>query len=85
MHLALCSGLQNKGTGQLSIITTTANFGGALVRIFTTLHEGGSAAMVRGYMLGATMSATLLAQILYYRRRAAGPKFKVKIKIKAKR
>jgi PQ loop repeat len=76
--------VQNKSTGQLSIITTAANLLGALARIFTTIHEGGSAAMVRGYMLGATMSTILISQILYYGRKPGKPDAKVKNKIKAK-
>eukprot|EP00884_Botryococcus_braunii_P015704 jgi/Botrbrau1/2817/Bobra.0125s0027.1 len=73
---------KNKSTGQLSIITTAANLLGALARIFTTIHEGGNAAMVRGYILGATMSTTLICQILYYGSKTRQPRAKKNVKAK---
>ena len=44
--------LQAGSTGQLSTVTAFANFAGCIARIFTSLQEGGGAAMVRGYVLG---------------------------------
>jgi len=44
--------LQAGSTGQLSTVTAFANFAGCIARIFTSLQEGGGAAMVRGYILG---------------------------------
>jgi mannose-P-dolichol utilization defect protein 1 len=41
----------NKSTGQLSGITFGVNTAGCVARIFTTLHEGGGAAMLRSYAL----------------------------------
>ena len=44
--------LQAGSTGQLSTATAFANFAGCIARIFTSVQEGGGAAMVRGYVLG---------------------------------
>jgi mannose-P-dolichol utilization defect protein 1 len=53
-------------TGQLSTVTAFANFAGCIARIFTSLQEGGGAAMVRGYILGLFLNGTIFFQILYY-------------------
>lgn len=50
--LSMDFSLQAGGTGQLSTATAFANFAGCIARIFTSLQEGGGAAMVRGYVLG---------------------------------
>ena len=59
---------QAGSTGQLSTATAFANFAGCIARIFTSLQEGGGAAMVRGYVLGRISgridSTTNLAYIL---------------------
>ncbi|CAG9460988.1 unnamed protein product [Pedinophyceae sp. YPF-701] len=51
-------------TGQLSGITTGLMTAGGLARIFTTIKEGGGAAMVRAYAIGATLNLILLTQIV---------------------
>lgn len=55
-----------KSTGQLSLVTFGVNAAGCVARIFTSLQEGGGAAMVRAYCLGLALNATLVAQILAY-------------------
>lgn len=63
-------------TGQLSLITTFLVFIGSLIRIFTSLKEGGGAAMIRGFLTGTIINGTLLAQILYYGKAGRGKKKK---------
>lgn len=40
-----------RSTGQLSVITFSANTLGCIARLFTTLQEGGGSAMMRSYAL----------------------------------
>jgi mannose-P-dolichol utilization defect protein 1 len=57
-----------KSTGQLSLATYGANLAGATARVFTSLTEGGGAALVRSYALSALLNGTLVAQIMTYGR-----------------
>lgn len=64
--------LQNFGarsTGQLSRVTYGLNTLGSAARIFTSLHEGAGAAMLRGAALSTALNGVLFAQILAYARR----------------
>lgn len=65
-----------KSTGQLSLVTFGVNTAGCVARIFTTLQDGGGAAMLRSYCLGLLLNATLVTQILYYGGGGAGAKGK---------
>lgn len=47
----ILTNLRNKSTGQLSIITYAANTAGCVARLFTTMQEGGGAAMLRSYCI----------------------------------
>eukprot|EP00955_Chlamydomonas_euryale_P058941 357241-Chlamydomonas_euryale.AAC.28 len=60
-------------TGQLSAVTTAINVVGCVVRLFTTASEGGGDAMFRQYLVSLALNGTLMAQILWYARRAATP------------
>lgn len=62
----ILANFKTKSTGQLSIITATMNMGGSVARIFTSIQEGGGSAMVRSYIIGATLNFVLFAQILFY-------------------
>lgn len=57
---------KNRSTGQLSLITYSVNFLGCIARIFTTLQEGGGAAMLRNFILSLVLNGILVAQILMY-------------------
>ena len=59
-------------SGQLSVLTTLLMFVGAVVRVFTSMRENAGPAMVRGFMLGATINGIMLAQILYYGQHGRG-------------
>ncbi|PNW70500.1 hypothetical protein CHLRE_17g722500v5 [Chlamydomonas reinhardtii] len=58
-------------TGALSSLTTFINVVGCIVRIFTTQQAGGGAAMMRGYVVSLIINATLLIQIILYRKNTA--------------
>jgi len=60
------SNLQNKSTGQLSIITWGLNAGGSLARVFTTLAEVNDPLVLAGFVVAATMNTTIALQILFY-------------------
>lgn len=60
------SNFRSGSTGQLSGATCFMNMAGGLARVFTSWREGGSALMVRQYLLGFSLNLTLFLQILYY-------------------
>ncbi|GLI63895.1 hypothetical protein VaNZ11_007016, partial [Volvox africanus] len=57
-----------RSTGTLSGITAAINVLGCVVRIFTTLQAGGGPAMLRSYTVSLIINATLLLQIIAYRK-----------------
>lgn len=61
-------------SGQLSVVTSLLMFVGAVVRVFTSMRENAGAAMVRGFMLGATINGIMLGQILFYGEHGRGSK-----------
>ncbi|KAK2078449.1 hypothetical protein QBZ16_003289 [Prototheca wickerhamii] len=63
-----------KSTGHLSGITYALNVAGGCARVFTSIQEGAGAAMLRGALLGASLNAVILFQILYYGRKSARAK-----------
>ena len=57
---------RNGSTGQLSAITVTLLFGGALARIFTSVQETGDATVIATYTVSFVVNAMLLCQMVYY-------------------
>lgn len=55
-----------KGTGQLSLITTVLLMLGAIARIFTSIQETGDWTAVASYIAGSSSNAILLSQIIHY-------------------
>jgi len=58
----------NKSTGQLSFLTNFMNFGGSLVRVFTSIQEEAPKSVLLGSILGIATNAALLSQILLYQK-----------------
>ncbi|PON94252.1 Mannose-P-dolichol utilization defect 1 protein [Trema orientale] len=58
----------NKSTGELSFLTCLMNFGGSIVRVFTSLQEGAPQSVVLGSVIGMTTNGTLLSQIVLYKK-----------------
>ncbi|XP_010270877.1 PREDICTED: mannose-P-dolichol utilization defect 1 protein homolog 2 isoform X1 [Nelumbo nucifera] len=56
----------NKSTGELSFLTCFMNFGGSIVRVFTSIQEKAPTSMIMGSMIGIVMNGTILSQILLY-------------------
>ncbi|KAL8141123.1 hypothetical protein V2J09_007144 [Rumex salicifolius] len=57
---------KNKSTGQLSFLTCFMNFGGSMVRVFTSLQEKAPATVVMGSVIGVVTNGTILSQIVIY-------------------
>jgi len=57
---------RNGGTGQLSAVTITLLFGGALARIFTSIQETGDTTVIATYVVSFMVNAILLGQVIYY-------------------
>lgn len=55
-----------KQTGSLSIVTTSMNLVGAIIRILTTLKETGDMVVVSGYLLSGSLSFLMFAQHWLY-------------------
>ena len=55
-----------KHTGNLSIVTTSMNLVGALIRIGTTLQETGDVIVLAGYLLSGGLSFLMFAQYWLY-------------------
>ncbi|XP_010270885.1 PREDICTED: mannose-P-dolichol utilization defect 1 protein homolog 2 isoform X2 [Nelumbo nucifera] len=62
----LFEALYNKSTGELSFLTCFMNFGGSIVRVFTSIQEKAPTSMIMGSMIGIVMNGTILSQILLY-------------------
>ncbi|KAK9725539.1 hypothetical protein RND81_05G151800 [Saponaria officinalis] len=58
----------NKSTGELSFLTCFMNFGGSMVRVFTSMQENAPSSVVMGSVLGAVTNGTLLSQIIIYQK-----------------
>jgi len=57
---------RNASTGQLSAITVTLLFGGALARIFTSIQETGDVTVIATYVVTFVVNMILVAQVVYY-------------------
>jgi mannose-P-dolichol utilization defect protein 1 len=57
---------QDKHTGQLSIVTTSMNLVGSLIRIGTTLKETGDMVVLSGYILSGVLSFLMFVQHFLY-------------------
>ena len=57
---------QAKSTGQLSIVTTSMNLVGSLIRIGTTLKETGDMVVLSGYLLSGGLSLIMFVQHFLY-------------------
>ena len=57
---------QAKSTGQLSIVTTSMNLVGSLIRIGTTLKETGDMVVLSGYLLSGGLSLLMFVQYFLY-------------------
>ena len=57
---------QVKHTGQLSIVTTSMNLVGALIRIGTTMTETGDSVVLAGYLLSCVLSLIMFVQYFIY-------------------
>ncbi|XP_010918131.1 mannose-P-dolichol utilization defect 1 protein homolog 2 [Elaeis guineensis] len=58
----------NKSTGELSFLTSFMNFGGSIVRVFTSIQEKAPLSVVLGSVIGIVMNGTILSQILTYQK-----------------
>lgn len=59
---------KNKSTGQLSFLTWLMSFGGAMVRVFTSIQEKAPTSVVMGSTMGALMNGIILSQIILYQK-----------------
>ncbi|XP_067668761.1 mannose-P-dolichol utilization defect 1 protein-like [Haliotis asinina] len=57
---------RNSSTGQLSAVTVTLLFLGALARIFTSVQETGDFLVIFSYIVSSLFNGIILFQILYY-------------------
>ncbi|VEU43604.1 unnamed protein product [Pseudo-nitzschia multistriata] len=55
-----------KQTGNLSIVTTTMNLVGAVIRILTTINETGDVVVMSGYLLSGSLSLMMFVQHWMY-------------------
>jgi ABC-type uncharacterized transport system permease subunit len=63
----IISTYQIKHTGAQSIVTTTLNLVGTVVRIMTTIQEvGWDVALLAGYLVSSLLNATMFAQYWLY-------------------
>ncbi|KAL2318504.1 hypothetical protein Fmac_032380 [Flemingia macrophylla] len=58
----------NKSTGELSFLTCFMNFGGSMVRVFTTIQENAPKTVLLGYVIGVATNFTILSQIVVYQK-----------------
>ncbi|KAL6207891.1 PREDICTED: mannose-P-dolichol utilization defect 1 protein homolog 2 [Fragaria vesca subsp. vesca] len=58
----------NKSTGELSFLTNFMNFGGSMVRVFTSIQEQAPKSVLLGSVLGVATNSILLSQILIYQK-----------------
>ncbi|XP_051123993.1 mannose-P-dolichol utilization defect 1 protein homolog 2 [Andrographis paniculata] len=62
---------KNKSTGELSFLTSLMNFGGSMVRVFTSIQEKAPFSVVMGSVIGIATNGAILSQIVTYQQRAA--------------
>ncbi|XP_052189570.1 mannose-P-dolichol utilization defect 1 protein homolog 2-like [Diospyros lotus] len=58
----------NKSTGELSFLTSLMNFGGSMVRVFTSIQEKAPTSVVLGSVIGIVTNGTILSQIIIYQK-----------------
>ncbi|XP_027331184.1 mannose-P-dolichol utilization defect 1 protein homolog 2 [Abrus precatorius] len=68
----------NKSTGELSFLTSFMNFGGSMVRVFTTIQENAPKSVLLGYAIGVATNFTILSQIVIYQKPRAEKEKKMK-------
>ncbi|PIA56594.1 hypothetical protein AQUCO_00700737v1 [Aquilegia coerulea] len=68
---------KNKSTGELSFLTSFMNFGGSMVRVFTSIQEQVPTSVILGSVLGILTNGTILAQIISYQKPSAKKEKKV--------
>ncbi|XP_054791963.1 mannose-P-dolichol utilization defect 1 protein homolog 2-like isoform X2 [Prosopis cineraria] len=68
----------SKSTGELSFLTSFMNFGGSMVRVFTSIQENAPTSVILGSVLGVATNFTILSQIVIYQKPRAGPEKKTK-------
>nr|ABN06061.1 hypothetical protein MtrDRAFT_AC150207g29v2 [Medicago truncatula] len=54
------------------------NFGGSMVRVFTTIQENAPKSVLLGYGIGVATNFTILSQIVIYQKPQAAKEKKVK-------
>lgn len=59
---------KNKSTGELSFLTSFMNFGGSMVRVFTSIQESVPTSVILGSVLGILTNGTILSQIIAYQK-----------------
>ncbi|GAB4852248.1 hypothetical protein Ancab_016440 [Ancistrocladus abbreviatus] len=67
----------NKSTGELSFLTCFMNFGGSMVRVFTSIQEKAPTSVVLGSVIGVITNGTILSQIIIYQKPRAKKEKKV--------
>ncbi|XP_010555500.1 PREDICTED: mannose-P-dolichol utilization defect 1 protein homolog 2 [Tarenaya hassleriana] len=68
---------RNKSTGELSFLTSFMNFGGSMVRVFTSIQENAPISVTMGSVLGVLTNGTILSQIVLYQKPVAPKEKKV--------
>lgn len=58
--------IKNKGTGELSFLTSLMNFAGSMVRVFTSIQEQAPSSVVMGSVIGIFTNGAILFQIIMY-------------------
>ncbi|KAK6115924.1 hypothetical protein DH2020_008193 [Rehmannia glutinosa] len=58
----------NKSTGELSLLTSLMNFGGSMVRVFTSVQEKAPMSVILGYVIGIMTNGAILSQIIIYQK-----------------
>ncbi|KAK6130899.1 hypothetical protein DH2020_035374 [Rehmannia glutinosa] len=64
----LFEALYNKSTGELSLLTSLMNFGGSMVRVFTSVQEKAPMSVILGYVIGIMTNGAILSQIIIYQK-----------------
>ncbi|KAK4263506.1 hypothetical protein QN277_028905 [Acacia crassicarpa] len=68
----------SKSTGELSFLTSFMNFGGSMVRVFTSIQENAPTSVILGSALGVATNFAILSQIVLYQKPRAGEEKKTK-------
>ncbi|XP_022962459.1 mannose-P-dolichol utilization defect 1 protein homolog 2-like [Cucurbita moschata] len=59
----------NKSTEELSLLTSMMNFGGSMVRVFTSIQENAPSSVLLGSTRSIVTHSTILSQIIVYQKR----------------